>query len=293
MPLNEELKIAIEKQWAGTTGRRLQIDAAAAVYGGDISTCFRLTTSEGSLFLKYRAAAEGADFFRKELDGLNLLLATPAVRAPRPLFYGSTASGSYLVMEFLEKKTPRKHFWELLAGQLAALHRCTAACFGLGEDNFIGSLPQDNRPADSWPEFYASRRLEPLLRRLTDRGLLGGRPAAGAYRLLSRLADIFPDEKPALLHGDLWGGNFLSGPGGEPYLFDPAVHYGNREMDLAMTRLFGGFDRKFYQHYEALFPLAPEWEKRSRLCQLYPLLVHALLFGGGYVRQVTDILSAY
>lgn len=293
MILNQELKVAIEKQWAERTGEVLSIKAAERVYGGDISICFRLKTSGRDLFLKYRQGEEGEDFFKKELDGLKLLRSTGTVHVPLPFFYGNAAAGKYLLMEALEKTAPRKHFWQLLAERLAALHRCTAPCFGLAQNNYIGSLPQDNRPTLTWPEFYARRRLEPLIRQLIDRGFLPLALATPANRLFNSLGDLFPPEKPALLHGDLWGGNFLAGPGGQPYLFDPAVYYGSREMDLAMTRLFGGFDRKFYRHYETVFPPAPGWENRSRLCQLYPLLVHALLFAGGYIRQVREILSGY
>jgi fructosamine-3-kinase len=173
------------------------------------------------------------------------------------------------------------------------MHHCSHAYFGLEQNNFIGSLPQSNQPQNSWAAFYASERLQPLLKKCMDRGLLSNGMMKYSEHLMAKLPDIFPEEKPALLHGDLWGGNYLPGPGGVPYVFDPAVYYGNREMDLAMTRLFGGFDRKFYWHYEEYFPLAPGWQERISVCQLYPLLVHALLFGGGYVQQVRNTLSVY
>jgi fructosamine-3-kinase len=235
------------------------------------------------------------DLFEREYNGLNLLKEKEkeTIKVPKPFFYGQTAEYHFLVIEFIEKSAADPSFWEIFARGIAEMHRHSQDRFGLKEDNYIGPLPQPNRWHTKWADFYASQRLEPMIRKCINESILEKEIAKNTDRLYARLPEIFPEEKPALVHGDLWGGNYLPGPSGQPYIFDPAVYYGHREMDLAMARLFGGFDRRFYWHYEEYFPLAPGWQERIPLCQLYPLLVHSLLFGGGYVQQVRYLLSEW
>lgn len=293
MALNDTVKIALDAQWREAGNGPLSIRGAAPVGGGDISVCYRLDTDQGLLFLKYLTGKDGQALFSAEYDGLRLLAGAGGLEVPEPLLSGGTGSLGFLVTRFLPRAAPLGDFWEIFAEGLAAQHRRRAPHFGLDDDNFIGLLAQENTPAASWPEFYARRRLAPLVRRCRDEGRFSPGEVRAAERLFDRLDGIFPNEPPALLHGDLWGGNYLSGPGGRPWIFDPAVYYGSREMDLAMARLFGGFDRKFFWHYEACYPLEPGWQERIPLCQLYPLLVHAVLFGGGYVRQAADVLLGF
>ncbi len=292
MQLNELLKKEIENKLQQYTKEKVEIKNSFPVTGGDIHSAFQLETNEGSFFLK-AAKNIPPDLFKKEYHGLELLRRQNAIRIAKPLFHGSCNNHNFLLMEYISKSTASPDFWNIFAGGLAALHRCTHDSYGLNEDNYIGPLPQHNKPFDNWPDFFVSQRLQPLIRKCIDQKLLDKVHIEMAMNLYKRIPGIFPDEPPALLHGDLWGGNYLSGPGGKPCLFDPAVYYGFREMDLAMTRLFGGFDRRFYWHYEEYYPLSPDWQKRIPLCQLYPLLVHSLLFGGGYVQQVRRILEEY
>jgi fructosamine-3-kinase len=266
---------------------------ARRINGGDISNSFQLISNAGDFFLKYSEDTSRKDFYKKEYHGLMRLINSKTLSVPQPLFYGSTTNESFLVTAFIQKTSPQQNFWRIFAEKLAALHRCTYTHFGLEEDNYIGSLPQHNQLKEKWADFYAYCRLEPFVKRCVDQQLLPPAIIKYSEHLYSRLPEIFPEERPALLHGDLWGGNYLSGPGGVPFVFDPAVYYGSREMDLAMTRLFGGFDRRFYWYYEDYFPLAQGWQERISVCQLYPLLVHALLFGGGYIQQVRKILSDF
>ncbi len=173
---------------------------------------------------------------------------------------------------------------------MAALHRYPAEAPGLDHDNFIGPLPQPNRPCDSWPEFYAERRLRPRLEEALSGGKAPPRWRARFEDLFRALADLIPDEPMSRLHGDLWGGNLLVGPRGEPCLIDPAVYAGHREVDLAMMRLFGGFGTRVFQSYQESYPLQDGHEQRVHLYQLYPLLVHVNLFGSGYVSSVERAL---
>lgn len=287
------LKKKVETYWSEQSGQQIDIQKASPVHGGDISQCYALATGEGDFFLKVQEGTVPADFFEKEFQGLKRLRESQSVSVPVPVFYGSADGRQFLVTEFIHKSPPQQNFWQTFAERLAVMHRCSASLFGLPEDNYIGTLPQINQQEEDWGIFYAYRRLEPLIKKCVEEQLFSTSLMRSCDRLFNELSRAFPSEKPALLHGDLWGGNYLSGAQGIPVLFDPAVYYGNREMDLAMTRLFGGFDRRFYWYYEDYFPLAEGWQERIPICQLYPLLVHALLFGGGYVQQVRNILSGY
>lgn len=292
MSIAPSLKQEIEKEIQKSTRKQAEIIHTESVHGGDIHAAFKVITKENTYFLK---TSEGIPphLFKKEFNGLQLLKKKNVIAIPKPIAYGTAGKHEFLLLEFIEKKSADSHFWETFAKKIAALHQCTAETFGFQEDNYIGPLPQPNSPYARWSDFYISQRLQPLIRKCIDQNLLEKTFIDKAMQLYNNIPDIFPEEKPALLHGDLWGGNYLCGPDAQPYLFDPAVYYGHREIDLAMTRLFGGFDRRFYWNYNDHFPLAPEWQKRIRLCQLYPLLVHSLLFGGGYVQQVRSIIKEY
>lgn len=165
--------------------------------------------------------------------------------------------------------------------------------FGWEEDNYIGLLPQSNHRHNTWAGFYFRERIEPLVRQLIDSGAFDVSVSRAAGGLYQRLEQVYPAEPPALLHGDLWSGNIMALASGGPAFFDPAVYYGHREMDIAMTLLFGGFHQRFYDVYHEVYPLQPGWRERVELSQLYPLLVHACLFGGHYIRQSIQILQRW
>jgi fructosamine-3-kinase len=167
----------------------------------------------------------------------------------------------------------------------------TADQFGLHQDNFIASLGQDNTTNTSWTKFFIENRLEPLIGKAFYDSLISEKFLYRFREIYAKLESIFPKEKPALLHGDLWSGNVLRDNSGNPALIDPAVYYGNREMDLAFSRLFGGFDEGFYQAYEAVFPLEPDFEIRTDIYNLYPLLVHLHLFGKSYLSGIEKTIN--
>lgn len=269
--------------------------------GGDINQAFELQLGDGRrVFAKTNAAAP-AGFFEAEASGLRWLAEARALRVPEVLAVGAGQSGAdaerelpFLALELLESSAPAPGFDERLGQGLARLHGFGAPSFGLERDNFVGSLPQANQSRPSWAEFYRECRLSPLLERARRRRLLDAEFERAAERVLSRLEQLVgPSEPPARLHGDLWAGNLHVARGGEPALIDPAVYGGHREIDLAMMRLFGGFGPRVFAAYAESAPLAPGHAARVALYQLYPLLVHVVLFGAGYVSRARSCLLPY
>jgi fructosamine-3-kinase len=265
------------------------VRAARPLSGGDINQAYAVELGDGRrVFVKTNARAPGG-MFAAEARGLAWLAEAKALRVPAVL----AASEELLALELVAEGRPARDFDERLGRGLAALHRFGAPAFGLDHDNFIGRLPQANPPLPSWPAFYRTRRLEAQLRRAAGAGLASARMRSGFERLFARLDDLCgPAEPPARLHGDLWGGNLLCDDGGAPVLIDPAVYGGHREIDLAMMRLFGGFGARVFAAYDEAFPLADGHEERVPLYQLYPLMVHVNLFGGGYVGSVEAALDS-
>ncbi len=291
--ISAELLNVLEEGLSRKQGVKIAINQVQPVRGGDINLAYRLSGNGRDYFLKLNSGVRIADLFEKEAFGLELLARSSPLRVPTPLLSGSFGPTFFLVMEWISKGEVTRNFWEVFARGLVRLHRNTQAEFGLDQDNFIGSLPQSNKPCRGWPEFFWSRRLEPLLRMAVDLGRLAKKYGRNSQKPCDYLGDLIPAEPPALLHGDLWAGNFICDERGNPCFYDPAVYFGHREMDLAMTLLFGGFHRSFYLHYQEVHPLEPGWEKRLECFQLYPLLVHAVLFGGSYPRRVEEILDRW
>jgi protein-ribulosamine 3-kinase len=255
----------------------LGIEDASAAAGGCIHQCYRVQIGGRARFLKSNSI-EHADAFGAEADGLGALRAI-GVRAPEPLAHGVAGGRAYLLLEQLDL-TGRRDF-AALGRMLADAHRRPGPRFGWQRDNYIGSTPQDNGWSDNWLEFWRERRLRPQLELAKSNGFAMQAPPLRALD--------GHDPAPCLLHGDLWSGNAGFTPLG-PVVFDPAVYYGDREADLAMTELFGGFPREFYRAYEQAFPLDPGYAKRKHLYNLYHLLNHLNLFGGGYLGQVESTL---
>jgi protein-ribulosamine 3-kinase len=183
--------------------------------------------------------------------------------------------------------------WEKFGQSLALMHIQPQEYFGLSEYNYIGSLKQNNDQHNEWYSFYTECRIMPLLKKLFEIGSFSSTNIKDAEFFCNRVKDIFPSDPSSLLHGDLWAGNYLISSSGYAAIFDPAVYFGHREMDIGMTKLFGGFDQRFYEAYNETYPLENGWEKRLPITQLYPLLVHAVLFGGHYISEVKHIFSAF
>ncbi len=263
--------------------------APRPVAGGDISAAWRIEASTGAVFLK-TGPARSADMFAAEAEGLAELAATRTVRVPQALAHGETSGTAFIALEWLDFSRGTTELEARLGEQLAALHACTKPSFGWHRDNTIGLTPQPNPWTEDWIAFFAEHRLGHQLRLASDHGFGGDLQREGA-RLVERLPYFFRDYRPvaSLLHGDLWAGNWACSEG-VPVIFDPAVHYGDRESDLAMTRLFGGFGRAFYSAYETTWPLAPGHEARNALYQLYHVLNHLNLFGRAYHGRALDLI---
>jgi len=290
--MTKELFQAIMQALSNSLKKDVALKNTAQVYGGDINHTFVLDTTAGKFFLKSNESA-AADMFEKEFHGLELLRKANVISVPNPIVHGKTGRLIFLVLEYIERGEPLPDLWLQFAHGLSALHKQSQAAFGLNENNYIGSLPQQNDTCNSWSEFYTIQRIMPLMRTAFEQKKCSKEDIAGCEKLCSRFNTLFPAEAPSLLHGDLWSGNFIIGKKGLPVIYDPAVYYGHREMDIAMTLLFGGFDKRFYRYYNEIFPLEKNWEQRTQLCQLYPLLVHLILFGGHYYYSVMDVIKKY
>jgi fructosamine-3-kinase len=249
--------------------------------GGDICTATRLRLSNGtSALIKTRPHAP-EDFFRAEARGLEWLDDAGGVAVPEVL----AVEDDCLVMTWVETGRPSAESAEELGRALAATHACGAPVFGTGwGDGYIGTLPMPNRPAEGWPDFFATRRLLPYLKLARDRGGISPADADHVERVVGRIGDLAgPDEPPARLHGDLWSGNLVWGADGRVRVVDPAAYGGHRETDLAMLALFGCPQLpRVLEAYLEVAPLADGWEDRVPLHQLFPLLAHACMFGSGY-----------
>lgn len=290
IPLNMSIPLPLQ---AILTETGLQVLRTEQVHGGDINQAFCLYTATGKFFLKVNQAGIYPDMFLKEAAGLSQLKKTKTVAIPSVIKTGIAGDLQYLLLEWIEKGTPDKKFWENFGHQLAALHQQPQDYFGWTTDNYIGRLKQSNKRHGTWDEFYTECRIMPLVETLFNKGLFTRADIHAAGHFCNQLDTLFPVEHPSLLHGDLWSGNYSVTPDGHPIIFDPAVYFGHREMDLGMTQLFGGFDPRFYQAYQEIYPLEPGWEKRLKLTQAWPLLVHAVLFGGFYIGRAREVLRYF
>lgn len=260
--------------------------------GGCINESGICVTPAGSVFLKWNDRKKYPGMFDAEAKGLSLLRKGTALHVPEVLLCGETGSFQFLLLETIREGRRSNTYWETFGRGLAMLHRNTMDTFGLDHDNYIGSLPQTNAASPSWSEFF-EQRLRKLLKMALDTGRVEITMTKKFESLFLKLNTLLPKEVPSLLHGDLWGGNIMTNDVGQPVLIDPAVYFGHREADLAMTQLFGGFDERFMRSYEDVFPLSPGFEMRRDIFNLYPLLVHVNLFGGSYGRQVLSIVNRF
>lgn len=275
-----------------TLGQSVEVIEAQFLAGGDINTSAQVFSSEGVFFVKWNHADQ-ADMFEVEARGLDLLRQTDALRIPQVVGYGRELDKAYLILEYIDPGPATNASWDALGHSLAVLHSHTQPKFGLHFDNYIGSLPQANTLTTNGFDFFFEQRLLPQAGMALYRELLSKKAYDALFRLRERLPELLPADRPALLHGDLWSGNVMVTETGQPVLIDPAVYYGFREADLAFTKLFGGFDQRFYDAYHEAFPLEDGFDDRVAIYNLYPLLVHVNLFGSGYVSGVERILKQF
>ena len=282
---------AVSLRLAETLGGTFEPHPSLRVHGGCINDSFRWESSNGPVFVKVAGAAD-LPMLEAEADGLRELDACNSVRVPTVLASGAVGNGAFLALEWVQLSRASKEEQALLGAQLAHQHRVLAMRFGWHRNNTIGSTEQVNPRTDDWLPFFREHRLRFQLQ-LAERNGYGGRLQESGARLLERLDVLLGDHRPApsLLHGDLWGGNTGADPSGAPVIFDPAVYFGDREADLAMTRLFGGFRREFYDAYEKAWPLPASAAERVDVYNLYHLLNHLNLFGASYLGQAQAIID--
>jgi fructosamine-3-kinase len=261
-----------------------------SVGGGCINTAYVMSDDDRQFFVKTNRAALVA-MFEAEFDGLQEITQSNTIKAPQPVCYGEDGSLAYLVMEYVPTGGSGTRSSELLGEHLAAMHAVNQKQYGWFRDNTIGSTPQINQPADDWVSFWRDRRLAFQLELAANNGYAGRLQQKGE-QLLGKLEAFFPQPPQAsLLHGDLWSGNYAISDKGEPVIFDPAVYYGDRETDLAMTELFGGFPAAFYAAYNNSYPLDEGYGVRKTLYNLYHIINHLNLFGGGYGGQAERMIE--
>ncbi len=276
---------------SATTGTPFQCQHKQQRGGGCINESYLISGAGQRYFVKLNTA-QLSEMFAAEAAGLNEIAASHTIRVPKVICYGVSGQQSYLVLEQLDFGPGNSRSQTQLGQRLAQMHRHTAKQFGWHRHNTLGTTPQPNRQSDHWIEFWRSQRLSHQLKLAAANGYNGPLQTLG-QQLLDQLDDLFVGHQPepSLLHGDLWSGNYAIATDGTPLIFDPAVYYGDRETDIAMTELFGGFSTEFYQAYETEYPLAPGYHQRKPLYNLYHILNHLNLFGGGYQLQAVSMME--
>lgn len=281
----------IAAQISASTDLPFTVEAISSVGGGCINQAQRIEGKGRRFFVKLNDA-QSLPMFEAEAAGLREIRNSRTLHVPEPVCWGKTSSRAWLVLEYLEMRKASTRGAEALGAGLAAMHRCTSRKFGWKRDNTIGATPQINSCTSGWVQFWREYRLGYQLQLAQVNGHTGRLQVLGG-KLLERLDSFFPVPEPAasLLHGDLWSGNYGFDREEQPVLFDPAVYYGDRETDIAMTELFGGFPAAFYAAYRESYPLDPGYDVRKTLYNLYHILNHLNLFGGGYRHQAEQMMS--
>ena len=271
-----------------------------SIGGGCINETYRVKLNgHPQFFLKVNSVTRHPGLFQKEKDGLEFIAKQDVIHVPAVIVLGEVDNYQLLLLEWIEGGIKTEYFWKLFGEQLAALHRQTwvdkngHALFGFNEDNYMGSLTQSNDPHQEWNDFFVTARLRPQIKLARENHRLDTKHLDAFENLFARLPEIFCPEQSALLHGDLWSGNFMCNGKSEPVLIDPAVYFGHRNMDLAMTTLFGGFDRIFYESYDYHFPFPKNYREQWDICNLYPLLIHLNLFGLSYIGQIESTIRRF
>ncbi|HTE27815.1 fructosamine kinase family protein [Flavitalea sp.] len=284
--LTHQLSAAQQKEIGGFQAR--------TVSGGSINAVYQLIINTNEHYCcKVNSVTKYPAMFESESASLSLIASTGIIKVPRIILCTKIRACQVLVMEWIQPASRTRIFWQNFGKQLSLLHLKKASKFGLDHDNFMGALPQSNKTAADWSEFFYHRRIHPQVKLAFDNQLITMEQATLFEKLPSQLPGLFPDAEPCLLHGDLWSGNFLCDVSQNPVLIDPAVYYGHPAIDLAMTTLFGGFDKAFYDSYNYYNPLPANHLQQWDCCNLYPLLIHLNLFGRSYLSDILSIVSRY
>lgn len=293
MQITESLKDHLNQELSQRLEEKIEIFDFAKLHGGSVNYSFLLRTNKKAFFMKLNDALAFPNMFALEVDGLDAIKKTKTLNVPDSILEGKFNEMSYLVLDFIESRQTGSAFWENFGKELANLHQNTQKEFGLGYSNYVGSLKQGNSVTDSWSEFFGNNRIMTQAKMAYDNGRIDFSLMRDLEHLSQKSSQYFPTSEASLLHGDLWSGNFMVGKEGLPVVIDPAIYYGNREMDIAMSMLFGGFNKRFYDVYNEVNPLDKNWEERIDLCNAYPLLVHVNLFGASYAQRLKSAIKRY
>ncbi|MEZ4936467.1 MAG: fructosamine kinase family protein [Crocinitomicaceae bacterium] len=260
-----------------------KVTDSQALSGGDINEVFLVNDR----VVKINDAKSYPQMLEKEARGLQALRETNSILIPEVFAFGEIDGKQYLILEKIGKGLRDQAYWESIASGLANMHQSSCDQFGWNEDNYIGYLPQSNDWHERWTEFFIHCRMEPLVKMAFNDRKLRSENLRQFERMYLELESIFPNENPSLLHGDLWGGNLMEG------LIDPAVYFGHREMDLAMTQMFGGFSSNFIDLYDQYAPLEPGIDARIPVYNLYPNLTHLNMFGSSYLFGIESVIRRF
>jgi len=292
--MNASIEEYLNKIISAKTGQEISSLLFTPVGGGSINDTFGvIANGKFRFFLKINSASKFPNLFEKERNGLEFLGKQKILQVPLVVACTEIEHYQILLLDWIEGGIKSEKFWKQFGEQLAALHRVSGNRFGYPEDNYMGALPQSNSELDNWIEFFIQHRLEPQINLAKKAGLIQAKQAGAFKNLYAKLNGIFNAEPASLVHGDLWSGNFMCNQNSEPVLIDPAIYFGHRSMDLAMTTLFGGFDKLFYESYHHHFPFPSNYREQWEVCNLYPLLIHLDLFGIGYLGQIETILRKF
>jgi fructosamine-3-kinase len=280
----------IEQQISEAIDQRFEISDRTSVSGGCINQGYKITNGSQTFFVKLNRASQFT-MFEAEALGLKELLATDTILVPKPICYGVASESAYIVLEWLGLDRGNRESWQKMGCDLAKLHQVRkSTAFGWERNNTIGATPQINTWTSDWTIFFTQHRIGYQLKLAKQR--------SGNFSQGDRLLSIIPEllanhqPQPSLVHGDLWSGNAAVTQSGEPVIFDPATYWGDREVDIAMTELFGGFPNEFYQGYDQTFPLEAGYKQRKTLYNLYHVLNHFNLFGGSYESQANRMIQS-
>lgn len=271
-----------------------QFHSIQPLSGGSISSAYILKWDKGAYFLKVNTSKDALEIFTAEKKGLQAIEETATIAVPKVHHADVYANKAFLLMDYVESKSANANEYKALGTHLAKLHLNHKDKFGFTSDNFIGSLPQSNTQHFEWASFYWQERIAPQLKMAKQKKLLNTSEMVSEHTAISVFEELLgKDLKPSILHGDLWAGNYLIATDGTPYLIDPAVYYGHSMVDIAMSKLFGGFGNEFYTAYHEIIPKTNNYNAQIDLYQLYFLLAHLNMFGQSYYGSVASILKRY
>ncbi|WP_207426311.1 fructosamine kinase family protein [Pedobacter sp. SYSU D00535] len=290
--MTEDLVKGLGEILSAKFGRQNQLRVLRPVSGGSINQAYQIEFARELFFLKLNNERRFPNMFIAEAEGLRRIGEAVPGSVPKVVAVGVIKEHQYLILDWVESGNCTNKSQQALGRDLALLHKSTGEMFGLDHDNYMGSLPQYNTKCSSWSDFFISQRLKPQLDQFRAKRLLVNYKKE-FESLFDRLKNLVPIEVPSLVHGDLWGGNFISGQDDKSFLVDPAIAYAHREVDIAMTTLFGGFTSGFYDAYQEVYPLHPGWRSRLDLWNLYPVLVHVNLFGSTYLAKLEQCLKRF